>query len=123
MRILIAEDNRAARCALELHLAQWGYDVVSTADGAAAWGAFQEPGAPRLAVLDWMMPGLDGVEICRRVRGLGDEQPIYLILLTARHTTIDVVTGLYAGANDYIAKPFQRDELRARVDVGVRVVQ
>jgi DNA-binding response OmpR family regulator len=123
MKILIAEDDQVSRRLLEATLTRWGYETVVACDGPQAWELLRQPGAPRLAILDWMMPGLDGVEICRRVRGLGDEQPIYLILLTARHTTIDVVTGLYAGANDYIAKPFQRDELRARVDVGMRVVQ
>jgi DNA-binding response OmpR family regulator len=123
MKILIAEDDQVSRRLLEATLTRWGYEPVVACDGPQAWEALCQPEAPRLAILDWMMPGLDGVEVCRRVRGLPEGQPTYLILLTAKHTTLDVVTGLYAGANDYITKPFQRDELRARVDVGVRVVR
>jgi phosphoserine phosphatase RsbU/P len=123
MKILIAEDDLVSRRLLEATLTRWGYETVVACDGPQAWQLLRQPEAPRLAILDWMMPGLDGVEVCRRVRGLSQEQPTYLILLTARDATIDVVTGLYAGANDYITKPFQRDELRARVDVGVRVVR
>jgi sigma-B regulation protein RsbU (phosphoserine phosphatase) len=123
MKILIAEDDLVSRRLLEATLTRWGYETVVACDGPQAWQLLRQPEAPRLAILDWMMPGLDGVEVCRRVRGLSEEPPTYLILLTARHTTLDVVTGLYAGANDYITKPFQRDELRARVDVGVRVVR
>ena len=123
MRILIAEDNRASRRALEEHLARWGYDVVSTADGAAAWGAFQEPGAPRLAILDWVMPGLDGVEVCRRVRARPAAEPAYIILLTARGGSDDVVAGLESGADEYLTKPVDPDELRARLRAGCRVLQ
>ncbi len=123
MNILIAEDDAVSRRLLEATLARWGYGVVATCDGAQAWDILQRPDAPRLAILDGMMPGLDGVEVCRRVRARGDAQPAYLILLSARQETSDLVMGLYAGADDYITKPFQREELRARVLVGVRVLQ
>jgi DNA-binding response OmpR family regulator len=123
MKILIAEDDLVSRRLLEATLTRWGFETEVACDGEAAWEWLRQPDAPRLAVLDWMMPGLDGVEVCRRVRGLGDDNAAYLILLTAKHTTADLVTGLDAGADDYITKPFQREELRARVQVGVRVLR
>ena len=123
MKILIAEDDLVSRRLLEATLTKWGFETAVACDGAEAWERLRQPDAPRLAILDWMMPGLDGVEVCRRVRGLAEDSPAYLILLTAKHTTSDIVTGLDAGADDYIAKPFQRDELRARVQVGVRVAR
>ena len=83
----------------------------------------QKQDSPRLAILDWMMPGLDGVEICRRVRATTPRKPPYLILLTARGSTADVVVGLQAGADDYVTKPFERDELKARVQAGARIVE
>jgi DNA-binding response OmpR family regulator len=123
MRILIAEDNFTARQALALHLAQWGYEVVSTADGAEAWAVLGAPGAPKLAVLDWMMPRMDGVEVCRRARALPGAEPPYLILLTARGASDDVVAGLESGADDYLTKPVAGPELRARLQAGRRVVE
>jgi DNA-binding response OmpR family regulator len=122
MRILIAEDDPISRRMLEATLAKWGYDVLVTHDGAAAWQALQADDAPRLAVLDWMMPGLDGVEICRRLRRLPGREPAYLVLLTARGSAEDVVAGLDAGADDYLTKPFNRQELHARLRVGQRVL-
>jgi DNA-binding response OmpR family regulator len=121
MRILIAEDDLVSRRVLETTLLKWGYEVVVAADGEAAWAVLQGDDSPRLAVLDWMMPGVDGVELCRRVRALGRSEPTYLILLTAREKTDDVVAGLEAGADDYVIKPFDRQELQARVHVGERV--
>jgi DNA-binding response OmpR family regulator len=123
MQILIAEDSLTSRLALETHLAGWGYDVVSTADGAEAWAALQSAGAPKLAVLDWMMPRLDGPEVCRRVRALPTAEPPYLLLLTARADRDDVVAGLESGADDYLTKPVDAAELRARLQAGRRVVE
>jgi DNA-binding response OmpR family regulator len=123
MRILIAEDDLVSQRMLEATLGRWGHEVVVTGDGDAAWEALQSEGAPRLAILDWMMPGLDGAEICRRVRAAGASPPPYLILLTARGSQTDVVAGLNAGADDYVTKPFDRDELRARVQAGTRIVE
>jgi DNA-binding response OmpR family regulator len=123
MRILIAEDNLTSRHALESHLGHWGYDVVSTGDGAEALAALQEPGAPRLALLDWMMPQMDGLEVCRKVRTLPTPEPPYIILLTARADRDDIVAGLESGADDYVTKPVDGGELRARLQAGRRVIE
>jgi DNA-binding response OmpR family regulator len=121
VKILVAEDDRVSRLLLETHLKKWGHEPVTTPDGAAAWDALQREDAPTLAILDWMMPGLDGVEVCRRARARTELRPLYMILLTARAEREDAIDGL--GADDYVAKPFDAAELRARVSVGVRVVE
>lgn len=122
MRILIAEDEEFFRLPLELALRQGEDEVVVCADGTAAWEALQADPAIGLAVLDWMMPGLEGPEVCRRASTLGRFPPPYLILLTGKREHADVVAGLEAGADDYVTKPFDPDELRARIAVGRRVV-
>src|SRR5262249_39923877 len=123
MNVLIAEDDLIPRRMLRTALAGWGYQAEEASDGLEAWQALQRPDAPRLAVLDWMMPGLDGVEVCRRLRARPSPAPTYVILLTARGAKEDVVAGLEAGADDYVVKPFDREELRARLRVGQRVVE
>ncbi len=123
MRILIADDDPISRRLLEVALRRWRYDVITTCDGAAAWEALRGNQSPPLAILDWMMPELDGVEICRRLRGLQRPNPTYTILLTALNRKADIVTGLEAGADDYLTKPFDANELRARVQVGQRMVE
>ncbi len=122
MRILIADDDAISRKALERTLRNWGHDLVSFADGHAAWAALQSDDAPRLAILDWVMPGLEGPELCSRARALGRPVPTYLILLTSKDTTGDVVAGLESGADDYVTKPFERAELQSRIRVGERVI-
>lgn len=122
MRILIAEDDRVSRRVLTTMLEQWGYEVQATTSGEEAWNVLQLPGAPELAVLDWMMPGLDGVEICRRVRVAPETEGAYLMMLTTRGAKADIIAALDAGADDYITKPFVREELRARIQAGVRVL-
>jgi CheY-like chemotaxis protein len=121
-RVLVAEDDPVSRRLLESTLRRWGYELTVTEDGEEAWRLLRAADAALLAVLDWMMPGLDGVEICRRVRSLGSPTPPYVILLTAKTRRQDVVEGLEAGADDFIGKPFDRDELRARLAVGARVL-
>src|SRR6059036_1510008 len=123
MKILIAEDDPVSRRVLEATLTRWGYEVTTTSNGSEAWEALAAAQAPRLAILDWMMPGLDGPEICRRARQHPSPRPLHLILLTARGRKEDVITGLQAGANDYVTKPFDHEELRARVQVGVRIIE
>lgn len=123
MKVLIAEDDALSRRVLAATLDNFGYEVVVAADGAEAWAILQSAEAPNLAILDWMMPLINGVELCRRVRELSAPIPPYLILLTAKSGKADVVTGLSAGANDYLTKPFDRAELGARVQVGAHFLE
>ena len=122
MRILIAEDDLVSRKMLEATLSRWGYEVMITCDGDSAWKALAAENAPRIAILDWMMPNLDGVDVIRRIRERPTGEPPYILLLTAKGNKEDVVSGLEAGADDYIIKPFDREELRARLQAGIRIV-
>jgi CheY-like chemotaxis protein len=122
LKLLLADDDGLYRRLLERTLTGWGYAVQAVSDGAAAWEALRAAEAPRLALLDWMMPGLDEPEVCRLVRALPSAEPPYLILLTNRETKEDIVAGLRSGANDYITKPFDRAELEARLAVGRNVL-
>ena len=123
MRVLIVDDEPVVRRLLETSLTNWGYEVISAAGGEEAWGVLQREDAPSLAILDWTMPGMDGLQLCKKVRALPKPTKPYLIFVTAKARTRDIVTGLEAGADDYIVKPFNRDELRARVRVGVRMLE
>ncbi len=122
MNILVAEDDQISRLMLQGMLSEWGYNVIAVADGIEAWEVLQRDDAPRLAVLDWVMPGMDGIEVCRKVRERPAAEPSYLLLLTSRDAKADVVLGLQSGANDYLAKPYDRNELRARIEVGRTVL-
>jgi CheY-like chemotaxis protein len=122
MDILIAEDDPVSRRTLEATLQKWGHAVRVTADGSAAWEILCAQGSPPFAILDWMMPGFDGLTLCRRLRETPERAGTYVILLTARGDKKDIVAGLESGADDYLTKPFDRDELRARVNVGLRVL-
>ena len=113
MRILVAEDEPGSRHRLHATLVAWGYEVTSVADGAEALRALERPDAPSLVILDWSMPDVDGLEVCRRLRGSGSKLPV--LMLTARTQVEDRVEGLDAGADDYVTKPFALDELLARV--------
>ena len=122
MQVLIAEDDRVTGEILARTLNRWNYDTTVVSDGTLAWEYLRAATAPTLAILDWMMPGMDGPDVCRRVRAELPLANMYLLLVTARETRGDVIAGLDAGADDYIIKPFDPDELRARVAVGVRVL-
>jgi len=123
MKILIAEDDELSRNILKAMVAKSGYEPVLAADGLAAYEIMTSPDTPMLALLDWMMPGLDGVEVCRKLREIASNEPPYLILLTSRDSQADIVSGLKAGANDYIVKPYDVEELQVRIGVGRRVVE
>ena len=122
MKILIAEDDMVSRRVLEATLVKWGHEVTVAINGDEALTVLRSADAPSLAILDWMMPGKDGVEVCGMVRQSESATPTYIILLTAKTEKEDIVAGLEAGADDYLTKPFVRSELRARIEVGVRVV-
>jgi len=121
MRILIADDDTISRHLLEQTLKRWRHDVVVTTDGWQAWEALQK-GDSHLVIADWMMPRLNGLELCQKVRQAGMDRYVYIILLTARGRKQDVVEGLAAGADDYVVKPFDRDELQVRIHAGERIV-
>jgi sigma-B regulation protein RsbU (phosphoserine phosphatase) len=122
MKVLIAEDDRVTGELLDRTLRRWHYDTILVSDGHEAWTHLRQTTAPTLAILDWMMPGMDGPDICRRVRAELPLANMYLMLVTAREARRDLIAGLDAGADDYIVKPFDADELRARIAVGVRLI-
>lgn len=122
MRILIAEDDLISQHVLTTNLTQWGHEVVTTSNGLDAWELLQQKDAPRLVILDWMMPGIEGPEVCRRLRALTTNVAPYVILLTARKGIEELVKGMQAGADDYLSKPYHRDELSVRVQVGIRIL-
>jgi putative two-component system response regulator len=121
-KILIAEDNLFYRHALGATLKEWGYDVIAVNDGIAALEVMQQPNAPKVAIIDWLMPKLDGLEVCRRIRALQQPEPPYLMVLTSTTGKKGIIAALDAGADDYVTKPFDRDELQARIRVGLRLV-
>ena len=121
--VLIAEDSNLFRQILLKTISNWGYEVIIAKDGDEAWEILQQENAPRLAILDWVMPGLSGPEICLKIAGRERIPYIYLILLTSKNNKEDVVAGLEAGADDYIAKPFHEEELRWRIKIGERIIR
>ena len=122
MKLLIAEDEYTTRLTVQVVLEQWGYRVDSVEDGTAAWEVLQHHDGPQIAILDWEMPGINGVELCHKVKSLDRDTPVYVIMLTGRDAKTDILKGFDAGADDYITKPFDENELRARVRVAERLV-
>jgi diguanylate cyclase (GGDEF)-like protein len=123
MPVLVAEDNPVFQSMLKSMLTKWGYQVHITTNGLEAWEAMQAPDAPHLVVLDWMMPYMDGVEVCRRIRSAAREPYVYVLLLTARTESQNLVEGMEAGADDYLTKPFNAQELRVRLRAGRRILE
>ncbi len=123
MDILIAEDDPVSSYMLETTLSKWGYTAIVARDGELALQVLQKDDAPQLVILDWMMPNMDGIELCQKLRENPAKQSTYIILLTAKSDKKDLVMGLDMGADDYITKPFDRNELRARVRVGARMIE
>lgn len=123
MRVLVAEDDPTSRVLLASMLKKWGHEPVCAADGLEAWDALRQSDAPRLVLLDWVMPGLDGPEVCRRLRAVETSDPPFVIMLTGRAEKGDIILGLDAGANDYLSKPYDPDELRARLRVACRMLE
>ncbi|MBZ5651268.1 MAG: diguanylate cyclase [Acidobacteriia bacterium] len=121
--VLIAEDDPIFRRVLESWLQKWNYRVITLENGLDAWSILQQKDAPQMAILDWMMPGLDGIELCRRIRSQQPGHYKYVLLLTAKGSKEDIVAGLEAGADDYLTKPFDVNELRARVRAGKRILE
>ena len=123
MRILIAEDDPVTRKVLEAMLIKMGHDVVVTCNGEEAWQAYLDINTPKLAILDWIMPEMDGLELCQKIRNKPGELPIYIIMLTVKGQKQDIVEGLNNGADDYVTKPFNHDELSARIQAGGRILK
>jgi two-component system, cell cycle response regulator len=123
MRVLIAEDDAVSRRIVEITLRNWKYDVTAVSDGNQALEVLRSEGAPRLALLDWMMPGKDGPQVCRELRATPTPLYSYIILLTTRSGKEDIAAGLEAGADDYVIKPFEAIELRARLLAGTRIIE
>ena len=121
--VLIAEDDPIFRRILETWLRKWNYNVTPLENGLDAWSVLQQKDSPQMAILDWMMPGLDGIELCRRIRSQYDGTYKYVLLLTAKGNKENVVAGLEAGADDHLTKPFDVNELRARVRAGKRILE
>lgn len=123
MRVLIAEDDATSGMILESIIKKWSYTPVVVRDGEKAWEIMRSQNAPRLVILDWQMPGMSGINVCRKIRSLKTSDPPYIIVLTTRGEKKDIVTALESGANDFISKPYDPDELKARLNVGKRMLQ
>jgi diguanylate cyclase (GGDEF)-like protein len=123
MKILLADDDALTRLRLGRLLEKWGYDVVTACDGVESWQLLEQDDAPQLAILDWRMPGISGVELCRRLREKARERYVYVLLLTGNDRKEDVVAGLEAGSDDYLTKPFSPEELHVRLRAGRRILE
>ena len=125
MRILIADDSIVSRHLLDATLRKWGYDVVVACDGNEAWQILESPDAPKMAILDWMMPGMTGPEVCRKVRENTNDKDIYtyILLLSSKSQREDLIEGMESGADDYLTKPFDQHELKVRLRPGIRIIE
>jgi two-component system cell cycle response regulator len=122
MKAIIAEDDLISRLMLSKLLIRWGYETTAVDNGEAAWEALQDLDVPAIVLLDWMMPGMDGIEVCRKLRDLESKSSSYVILLTSKDGKSDIIQGLEAGADDYLPKPYDPEELQARLKVGKRII-
>ena len=124
MRILIADDSIVSRHLLDATLRKWGYEVVVACDGIEAWNVLESENSPKLAILDWVMPGLTGPEVCRRVREHAKDKDTYtyILLLTSKSLKEDLIEGMESGADDYVTKPFDQHELKVRLRAGTRII-
>ncbi|MBU1902462.1 MAG: diguanylate cyclase, partial [Proteobacteria bacterium] len=122
MKILIAEDDPISRRILEANLLEWGYEVMVASDGGEAWEIIQQPESPNLIISDWMMPRMDGLALCREIRNMEKSEYIYFIILTAKGEKKDIIEGLEAGADDFLTKPFNPEELKYRIRIGERII-
>lgn len=120
IKVLIADDDPPTRMLLRSAIAQWGYEVIEASDGEEAWEILQKADAPRLLIVDWLMPKLDGISLCQRIKERSLSHP-YIILLTQVTGTTNIVKGLEAGADEFLSKPFNMAELRSRLSVGARI--
>ncbi len=121
MKVLIAEDDNASRIVLQNHLQNWGYEVIAAEDGYQAWNVIQTS-RPEIILIDWIMPGIDGIELCKKVRSQSDKNYIYTIFLTSKNEIDDMVTALDNGADDFISKPFDKNVLRGKMAAGARII-
>lgn len=121
IKVLIADDDTPTRILLRAAVSQWGYEVIEAGDGEEAWNILQKPDIPQLMIVDWLMPKLDGIDLCRRVKKEIEHYP-YIILLTQLSGTTNIVKGLEAGADEFLSKPFNMAELQSRLSVGARII-
>ena len=123
MNVLIADDSVVSRHLLKATIKKWGYGSVTAVDGKQAWEILQNNDAPRLVILDWMMPGFTGPQVCKMLRAKNREPYTYVLLLTSRHQKEDLIEGMDSGADDYLSKPFDQQELKVRLRAGRRIVE
>lgn len=123
MQILVADDERSLRLILSKALRKWGYDTVEAENGEEAFSILNLENPPMIVILDWMMPRMNGIEVLRKIRAEDREIPFYIIMLTSKNEKADIIEGLNEGADDYLAKPFDLGELRARINSGKRIVE
>jgi len=123
MRILLVEDSKVYRCLITNHLKEWGFDLEIAVDGTEAWKLLQKPDAPQLVLLDWVLPGMNGIDLCKRMRERGAGEYTYVVVLTGKGDKQDLLAAMEAGADDYLVKPFDAPELKARLLAGKRIIE